>query len=154
MAGNEIHLDKFNIGGAITKLEDLEKRVAKFHKQKTYGEILSEAREGLKKISSREMSLDEYKTYIEGELQRIHKNDSRNLDEEETYWERRLKRLKARLKAEQELFEHEMPLQKTYELEMAEVVQKAKDGSPDSLLPEKPIIGVPARFLLNMLDGN
>ena len=48
--GNEIHLDNVYIGAAVTLMEDLERRVENFHKQKTYDEILSEARDGLKKI--------------------------------------------------------------------------------------------------------
>ncbi len=228
MSGNEIHLDNFYIGGAVTLMEDLERRVENFHKQKTYDEILSEARDGLKKISPQEMSFDEYKAYIEGELQNIprnitrhrdevtvcisdagfqamqndpeyeawvldsvreelsfpdylcgypgtygrydvmqfgankedfrghmsaiHKNDSRHV-EEETYWERRLKRLKARLKAEQELFEHEQILQKVCdESAQIESIQRAREGLTDSFAPEKPIIGVPAKFLLSMLE--
>ena len=228
MAGNEIYLDNFYIGGAVTLMEDLERRVENFHKQKTYDEILSEARDGLKKISPQEMSFDEYKAYIEGKLQNIprnftrhrdevtvvisdagfhamqndpeyeawvldsvreelsfpdylcgypgtygryevmqfgetkedfrghmsaiHKNDSRHV-EEETYWERRLKRLKARLKAEQELFEHEQILQKgCEESAQIEAIQRAKEGLTDSFAPEKPIIGVPAKFLLSMLE--
>jgi predicted nucleic acid-binding Zn-ribbon protein len=231
MMGNEIHLDNSYIGGAVTMMEDLERRVENFHKTKTYDEILSEAREGVKKISPQEMTLDEYKAYIEGELQNIprnvtryrdqvtvvisdagyeamqndsdyeawvlngvreelnfpdylccypgtygrydvmefgatkedfrghmsaiHKNDSHNnLQEEETYWDRRLKRLKARLKAEQELFEHEMILQKEYETELNKAIQEAKANLNDSQAPEIPITGVPAKFLLSMLDGN
>ena len=228
--GNEIHLDNGNIGGAVTLMEDLERRVENWHKQKSYAEILSEAREGLKKISPQEMSLDDYKDYIEGELQNIprnftryrddvtivisdagfeamqndsdyeawvldsvreelsfpdylcaypgtygrydvmefgankedfrghmsaiHKNDSRHV-EEETYWERRLKRLKARLKAEQELFQQEMILQKTSnEAAQVEALQKAREGLTDPFAPQKPIIGVPASYLLSMLGGN
>ena len=231
MTGNEIYLDNSYIGGAVTMMEDLERRVENFHKTKTYDEILSEAREGVKKISPQEMTLDEYKAYIEGELQNIprnvtryrdqvtvvisdagyqtmqndseyeawvlnsvreelsfpdylccypgtygrydvmefgatkedfrghmsaiHKNDSpNNLQEEETYWDRRLKRLKARLKAEQELFEHEMILQKEYEIELNKAIQEAKANLNDSQAPEIPITGVPAKFLLSMLDGN
>ena len=231
MAGNEIHLENFYIGGAVTLMEDLERRVENFHKQKTYDEILSEAREWLKKISPQEMTLDEYKTYIEGKLQNIprnftryrddvtvvisdagyeamqnnpdyeawvldsvreelsfpdylcgypgtygrydvmqfgatkedfrghmsaiHKNDSRNVNQEETYWELRLKRLKARLKAEQELFEKEMILEKSYiDAAQIEALQRAAEGLPDSVAPQKPIIGVPASYLLSMLDGN
>ena len=229
MAGNEIHLDNFCIGSVVTVMEDLERRVENFHKQKTYDEILSEAREGLKKISPQEMTLDEYKAYIEGEIQNIprnftryrddvtvcisdagfqamqndseyeawvlesireelsfpdylcgypgtygrydvmqfgatkedfrghmsaiHKNDSRHV-EEETYWERRLKRLKARLKAEQELFEHEQILQKINdESAQVEAIQRAKEGLTDSFAPQKLIIGVPVSYLLSML-GN
>lgn len=228
MAGNEIHLDNGYIGGAVTMMEDLERRVENWHKTKTYDEILSEAREGLNKISPQEMTLDEYKAYIEGELQNIprnitrhrdqvtivisdagfeamqndsdyeawvlngvreelsfpdylcgypgtygrydvmefgatkedfrghmsaiHKNDSRHV-EEETYWERRLNRLKARLKAEQELFEHEMTLKKEYESELNEAILAAKAGLTDSQLPETPIVGVPASYLLSMLDA-
>jgi len=228
MAGNEIYLDNFYIGGAVTLMEDLERRVENFHKQKTYDEILSEARDGLKKISPQEMSFDEYKAYIEGKLQNIprnftrhrdevtvvisdagfhamqndpeyeawvldsvreelsfpdylcgypgtygryevmqfgetkedfrghssaiHKHDSRHV-EEETYWDRRLKRLKARLKAEQELFEHEQILQKgCEESAQIEAIQRAKEGLTDSFAPEKPIIGVPAKFLFSMLE--
>ena len=66
MTGNEIHLDNFYIGGAVTLMEDLERRVENFHTPKTYDEILSEARDGIKKISPQEMTLDEYKAYIEG----------------------------------------------------------------------------------------
>lgn len=230
MNGNEIHLDNFYIGGAVTTMEDLERRVENFHKQKTYDEILAQVRDGFKKISPQEMSLDEYKSYIEGELQNIprnftryrddvtvvisdagframqndptyeawvldsvreelsfpdylcgypgtygrydvmqfgaskedfrghmsaiHKHDARHV-EEETYWELRLKRLKARLKAEQELFEHEQLLQKACdESAQLEALQRAREGLTDSLAPEKPIIGVPASYLLSMLDGN
>ena len=229
--GNEIRLGNSYIGGAITLMEDLERRVENFHKLKTYDEILSEAREGLKKTSPQEMTLDEYKAYIEGRLQNIprnftryrdevtivisdagyqamqndsdyeawvldsvreelavpdylcgypgtyghydvmefgatkedyrghmsaiHKNDSRNINEEETYWERRLKRLKARLKAEQELFEHEQLLQKACdETAQVEAIQRVKEGLTDPFAPEKPIIGVPASYLLAMLDAN
>lgn len=228
MAGNEIHLDNLYIGDAINLMEDLERRVENFHKQKTYDEILSEARDGLKKKSSQEMTFDEYKSYIEGELQNIprnitrhrddvtvvisdagfqamqndpeyetwvldsvreelsfpdylcgypgtygrydvmqfgaskedfrghmsaiHKNDSRCV-EEETYWERRLKRLKARLKAEQELFEHEQLLQKVSdESAQVEALQRAKEGLTDPFAPQKPIIGIPASYLLSMLN--
>ena len=226
---NEIHLDNLFIGGAVSLMEDLERRVENFHKPKTYDEILSEARDGLKKTSPQEMTLDEYKAYIEGELQNIprnltryrddvtivisdegyqamqsdsayeawvldsvreelsfpdylccypgtygrheviqfgatkedyrgqssaiHKNDSRHI-EEETYWERRLKRLKARLKAEQELFEHEQLLQKVSdESAQVEAIQKARAGLIDPFAPQKPLIGVPARYLLSMLDA-
>ena len=225
--GNEIHLDNVYIGAAVTLMEDLERRVENFHKQKTYDEILSEARDGLKKILPSEMSLDEYKTYIESLLQNIprnitrhrddvtvvisddgyramqndseyeawvidsvrrelsvpdylcgypgtygrreviqfgatkeeyrgqscaiHKNDSPHV-EEETYWERRLKRLKARLKAEQELFEHEQILLKgSDESAQVEAIQKAREGLTDPFAPQKPIIGVPAAYLLSML---
>lgn len=228
MAGNEIHLDNFCIGNLVMTMEDLERRVDNFHKQKTYDEILSEARDGLKKTSTQEMSLDEYKAYIEGELQNIprnftryrddvtivisdagyqamqndseyeawvlngvreelsfpdylccypgtygrheviqfgatkedyrgqslaiHKNDSPHV-EEETYWERRLKRLKARLKAEQELFEHEQSLQKVSdESAQVEAIQKTKEGLTDPFAPQKPIVGVPASYLLSMLN--
>ena len=230
MAGNEIHLDNLYIGGAINLMEDLERRVENFHKPKTYDEILSEARDGLKKISRQEMTLDEYKSYIEGQLQNIprnitrhrddvtivisdegfqamqndsdyeawvldsvreelsfpdylcgypgtygrheviqfgatkedyrgqsfaiHKNDSRHV-EEETYWERRLKRLKARLKAEQELFEHEQLLQKVNdESAQVEAIQRAKEGLIDPFAPQKPIIGIPASYLLSMLGAD
>lgn len=224
---NEIHLDNVYIGAAVTLMEDLERRVENFHKPKTYDEILSEARDGLKKISPSEMSLDEYKAYIESLLQNIprnitrhrddvtivisdagyramqndseyeawvidsvreelsfpdylcgypgtygrheviefgatkedyrghssaiHKNDSPRV-EEETYWERRLKRLKARLKAEQELFEHEQILLKVSdESAQVEAIQKAREGLTDPFAPQKPIIGVPASYLLSML---
>lgn len=229
MAGNEIHLDNFNIGGAVTLMENLERRVENFHKPKTYDEILAEARDGLKKTSPQEMSLDEYKAYIEGELQNIPRNFTRHRDdvtivisdagyqamqkdsdyeawvldsvreelsfpdylcgypgtygrheviqfgatkeeyrgqssairkhdsphvEEETYWERRLKRLEARLKAEQELFEHEQILQKgSDESAQVEAIQKEQDGLTDPFAPQKPIIGVPAKFLLSMLNS-
>ncbi|MBR3499459.1 MAG: hypothetical protein IKO05_10760 [Selenomonadaceae bacterium] len=225
--GNEIHLDNVYIGAAVTLMEDLERRVENFHKPKTYAEILSEARDGLKKISPSEMSLDEYKAYIESALQNIPRNITRHRDdvtvvisdegyramqndseyeawvidsvrkelsvpdylcgypgtygrreviqfgaskeeyrgqscairkndsphvEEETYWERRLKRLKARLKAEQELFEHEQILQKgSEESAQVEVIQKAREGLTDPFAPQKPIIGVPAAYLLSML---
>ncbi len=229
MSGNAIHLDNFYIGGAVSLMEDLERRVENFHKPKTYDEILSEARDGLKKTSPQEMTLDEYKAYIEGQLQNIprnltryrddvtivisdagyqamqsdsayeawvldrvreelafpdylccypgtygrheviqfgatkedyrgqssaiHKNDSPHV-EEETYWERRLKRLKARLKAEQELFEHEQLLQKVSdESAQVEALQRAKEGLVDPFAPQKPLIGVPARYLLAMLDA-
>ncbi|MBQ7454231.1 MAG: hypothetical protein IJS69_04185 [Selenomonadaceae bacterium] len=228
MIGNEIHLDNFYIGGAVRTMEDLERRVENFHKQRTYAEILSEARDGLEKVSLQDLTLDEYKAHIEGELQNIprnftrhrddvtivisdagframqndpayeawvldsvrkelavpdylcgypgtyghhsvmqfgakkedfrgqmcpiHKNDARHV-EEESYWDLRLKRLKARLKAEQELFEHEQLLQKACdESAQLEAIQRAKAGLTDSLLPEKPIIGVPASFLLSMLS--
>ena len=227
MAGNEIHLDNLYIGGAVNLMEDLERHVENFHKQKTYDEILSEARDGLKKKSPQEMTLEEYKSYIESELQNIprnitrhrddvtivisdagfkamqndpeyeawvldnvreelsfpdylcgypgtygrydvqefgatkedyrghmssiHKNDSRHV-EEETYWERRLKRLKARLKAEQELFEHEQLLQKANdESAQVEAIQRAKEGLTDPFAPQKQIIGIPASYLLSML---
>lgn len=230
MAGNAIRLDNGYIGGAVMLMENLEQRVENFHKPKTYAEILSEARNGLKETSPQEMTLDEYKTYIEGKLQNIprnitrhrdevtiviseagyramqndsdyeawvlnavreelavpdylcgypgtygrydvmefgatkedyrghmsaiHKNDLRHV-EEETYWERRLKRLKARLKAEQELFEHEQLLMKACdESAQVEAIQRAKDGLTDPFAPEKPIIGVPASYLLAMLDAN
>ena len=229
MAGNEIHLDNLYIGGAVNLLEDLERRVENWHKEKTYDKILSEARDGLKKISPQEMTLDEYKEYIESQLQNIprhftrhrdevtvcisdagyeamqndsdyeawvlesvreelsfpdhlcgwpgtygrydvmqfgaskedfrghmsaiHKNDSHHV-EEETYWEQRLKRLKARLKAEQELFEHEQILQKAYdESAQVEAIQRAAEGLIDPFAPQKPIIGVPASYLLSMLTA-
>lgn len=230
MTGNEIHLDNCYIGGAVTLMEDLDRRVENWHTSRTYAEILSEARDGLKKISPQEMSLDEYKAYIEGKLQNIPRNITRHRDdvtivisdegfsamqndpdyeawvldsvreelsfpdylcgypgtyghheviqfgatkedyrgqsfairkndshhvEEETYWERRLKRLKSRLKAEQELFEQEQILQKACdESAQVEALQRAKSGLTDSFAPEKPIIGVPAKFLLSMLSGN
>ena len=88
-----------------------------------------------------------------GHMSAIHKNDSRNLNEEETYWDRRLKRLKARLKAEQELFEQEMILQKVSDdSAQVEAIQKTKEGLTDPFAPEKPIIGVPAKYLLSMLE--
>lgn len=229
MAGNEIHLDNFCIGETVTLMENLERRIENFHKQKTYDEILSEARDGLKKISPQEMSRDEYKSYIEsalqniprnftryrdqvtvvisdagyeamqnnpdyeawvldsvreelsfpdylcgypgtyghydvmqfgatkeeyrGQMSAIHKNDLRHV-EEETYWERRLKRLKARLKAEQELFEHEQLLEKINdESAQIEAIQRAKKGLTDPFAPQKPIIGVPAKYLLDMLSA-
>ena len=229
MASNAIHLDNVYIGSAVSLMEDLERRVENFHKPKTYDEILSEARDGLKKTSPQEMTLDEYKAYIEGQLQNIprnltryrddvtivisdagyaamqsdsayeawvldrvreelafpdylccypgtygryeviqfgatkedyrgqssaiHKHDSPHV-EEETYWERRLKRLKARLKAEQELFEHEQLLQKVNdESAQVEALQRAKEGLIDPFAPQKPLIGVPARYLLSMLDA-
>ncbi len=231
MTGNEIHLDNLCIGGAVTLMEDLERRVENFHNTpETYDEILSRARDGLKKISPQEMSLDDYKSYIEAQIQNIPRHFSRYRDdvtvvisdagfaamqndpayeawvldgvreelncpdylcfypgtyghhevmefgatredfrghmsaihkhdaphvEEETYWERRLKRLKARLKAEQELFEHEQLLQAACdESAQLQALQRAQDGLTDSFSPEKPIIGVPAKYLLAMLDGN
>ena len=230
MAGNAIRLDNGYIGGAVMLMEDLELRIKNFHKPKTYDEILAEARNGIKETSPQEMTLDEYKTYIEGQLQHIprditrhrdevtviisdagyramqndsdyeawvlnavreelavpdylcgypgtygrydvmefgatredyrghmsaiHKNDSRHV-EEETYWERRLKRLKARLKAEQELFEHEQLLMKACdESAQVEALQRAEAGLTDSFAPEKPIIGVPASYLLAMLNAD
>ena len=231
MAGNAIHLDNSYIGDAVNVMENLERRVENFHKPKTYAEILSEARNGLEKISPQDMTLDEYKTYIEGELQNIPRHFSRYRDDvtivisdagyqamqndsayeawvlnfvreelnfpdylcgypgtnghydvmefgatredfrgqmwskpknnslnrpdnEESYWDLRLKRLKARLKAEQEFFEHERILQKACdESAQVEAIQRAQDGLTDSALPEQPIIGVPAKFLLSMLDG-
>lgn len=230
MASNAIRLDNGYIGGAVTLMEDLERRVENFHKPKTYDEILSEARDGLKETSPQDMTLDEYKAYIEGKLQNIprnftryrdevtvvisdagyaamqndsayeawfldsvreglsvpdylcgylgtygrydvmefgatreeyrghmsaiHKHDSRQV-EEETYWERRLKRLKARLKAEQELFEHERLLLKgCEESAQIEAIQRAEEGLTDSFAPEKPIIGVPAWYLLSMLNAD
>lgn len=225
----EIHLDNVCIGNLVTTMEDLERRVERWHKEKSYNEILSEARDGLKKTSPQEMTLDEYKTYIEGQLQNIprnitrhrdqvtivisdagfeamqndseyeawvldsvreelsfpdylcgypgtygrydvmefgatkedfrghmsaiHKNDSRHV-EEETYWERRLKRLKARLKAEQELFEHEQLLQKVNDKSaQVEAIKKTQEGLTDPFAPQKPIIGVPASYLLSMLNA-
>ena len=230
MVGNEIHLDNLIIGEAVMLMENLERRVENFHKEKSYDEILSEARDGLKKISPQEMTRDEYKAYIEGRLQNIPRNITRHRDdvtivisdagyeamqndssyeawvldsvreelsfpdylcgypgtygrreviqfgatkedyrgqssairkndsphvEEETYWERRLKRLKARLKAEQELFEHEKILEKISD-ESAEVeaIQKAREGLTDPFAPQKPIVGVPASYLLSMLTAD
>ena len=229
MNGKEIHLDNVFIGGSVNYLENLERRVENFHRERTYDEILSEIRDGLKEISPQEMTLDEYKDYIEGKLQNIprnitrhrddvtvvisdagfaamqndpdyeawvldsvreelsfpdylcgypgtygrydvmefgaskedfrghmsaiHKNDSHHV-EEETYWEQRLKRLKARLKAEQELFEHEQILQKAYdESAQVEAIQRAAEGLIDPFAPQKPIIGVPASYLLSMLTA-
>lgn len=225
----EIHLDNLVIGNAVTMMENLERRVENFHATKTYDEILSQARDGLKETSPQDMSFDEYKAYIESQLQNIPRHFSRHRDdvticisdagfhamqndptyeawvlesvqeelsfpdylcgypgtygrheviqfgatredyrgqssaihkndrpyvEEETYWERRLKRLKARLKAEQEFFEHEQLLQRACdESAQLQALQRARDGLTDSLLPEKPIIGVPAAYLLSMLDG-
>ena len=231
MANNAIHLDNFILGDAVNMLENLERRVENFHKPKTYEQILSEARNGLEETSPQDMTLDEYKTYIEGELQKIprhftrhrddvtivisdagysamqndsdyeewvlnsvreelnfpdylcgypgtygrhvtlefgatredsrgyshaiRRNDFRRPDTEETYWELRLKRLKARLKAEQEFFEHERILQKACdESAQVEAIQCARDGLTDSSLPEQPIIGVPAKFLLSMLTAD
>ena len=232
MSKNAIHLDNFFFGDAVNMLENLERRVENFHKPKTYDQILSEARNGLEKISTQDMTLDEYKTYIEGELQKIPRHFTRHRDDvtivisdagyqamqndsdyeawvlnsvreglsfpdylwaypgtngrydvmefgatredfrghmwskpknhslnrpdnEETYWDLRLKRLKARLKAEQELFEHELILKKACdESAQLEASQRAQDGLTDSALPEQPIIGVPAKFFLSMLDAN
>lgn len=230
MAGNAIRLDNGYIGGAVTLMEDLERRVENLRKPKTYAEILSEARDGLKVTSPQEMTFDDYKAYIEGELQNIPRNITRHRDEvtvvisdagyramqsdpdyeawvlnrvreelsfpdylcgypgtygryeviqfgatredyrgqstairkhdnphvdEETYWERRLKRLKARLKAEQELFEHEQLLQKACdESAQVEALRRAEEGLTDPFAPQKPIIGVPARYLLGMLDAD
>ena len=81
MVGNEIHLDNLIIGGAVNLMEDLERRVENFHKEKSYDEILSEARDGLKKISPQEMTFDEYKAYIEGLLQNIPRNITRHRDD-------------------------------------------------------------------------
>lgn len=224
----EIHLDNVYIGGAVTLMENLERRVENLNKPKTYAEILAEARDGLKETSPQEMSLDEYKSYIEGVLQNIPRNITRHRDdvticisddgframqddpayeawvidsvreelsfpdylcgypgtygrheviqfgatkedyrgqssaihkhdtphvEEETYWERRLNRLKARLKAEQELFEHEQLLQRACdESAQVEALARAKAGLSDSLAPERPIVGVPASYLLSMLN--
>ncbi len=230
MNGKEIHLDNVFIGGAVNYLENLERRVENFHRERTYDEILSEIRDGLKEISPQEMTLDEYKDYIEGKLQNIprnitrhrdevtvvisdagfiamqndpdyeawvldsvreelsfpdylcgypgtygrydvmefdatkedfrghmsaiHKRDSRHV-EEESYWDLRLKRLKARLNAEQELFEKEQLLQKAFdESAQLEAIERAEAGLPDSLAPKKPIIGIPASYLLSMLDAN
>ena len=230
MSNNAIHLDKNFIGDAVNLLENLERRVENFHKPKTYAQILSEARNGIEKISPRDMTPDEYKTYIEGELQNIprhfsrhrddvtivisdagysamqndsdyeawvlnsvreglsfpdylcgypgnhgrhvtlqfgatredfrgyshaiRRNDFRRPDTEESYWDLRLKRLKARLKAEQELFEREQILQKSCdESAQLEAIRRAREGLTDSTLPEQPIIGVPAKFFLSMLDG-
>ena len=228
---NAIHLDNFAIGGAVNLMENLERRVENLHKPKTYAEILSQARDGLEKISTQDMSPDEYKAYIEGELQNIprhfsrhrdnvtivisdagysamqndptyeawvldrvreelnfpdylcgypgtygrhvtfefgatredsrgysyaiRRNDSFNRpDTQETYWELRLKRLKARLKAEQELFEHEQILRKACDsAAQVEAIQRAREGLTDSLTPEQPIVGVPAKFFLSILDG-
>ena len=196
----------------------------------SYAQILSEARDGLEKISPQDMSPEEYKAYVEGELQNIprhfsrhrddvtivisdaaysamqndptyeawvlnsvredlsfpdylcgypgtygrhevlefgatredfrgystaiHKHDTRHV-EEETYWDRRLKRLKARLKAEQELFEHEQLLRKACDsAAQIEAIQRAREGLTDSLTPEQPIIGVPAKFFLSMLTAD
>ena len=232
MANNAIHLDNFFFGEAVNMLENLERRVENFHKPKTYDQILSEAHNGLEKISPQEMTLDDYKTYIEGELQNIPRHFTRHRDDvtivisdagyqamqndsdyetwvlnsvreelsfpdylcgypgtngrydvmefgasredfrghmwskpknnslnrpvnEETYWDLRLKRLKARLKAEQELFEHEQILQKACdESAQLEAIQRAQDGLTDSALPEQPIIGVPAKFFLSMLTAD
>ena len=232
MPNNAIHLDNCIIGDAVNLMENLERRVENFHKPKTYDQILSEARNGLEKISPQDMTLDEYKNYIEGELQNIPRHFTRHRDDvtivisdagyqemqndsdyeawvlnsvreglsfpdylwaypgtngrydvmefgatredfrghmwskpknnslnrsdnEETYWELRLKRLKARLKAEQELFERERILQKTCdESAQIEAIQRAQDGLTDSALPEQPIIGVPAKFFLSMLTAN
>lgn len=224
----EIHLDNAYIGNAVTMMEDLERRVERWHKEKSYDELLTEAREGLKATSPQDMTLDEYKAYIESQLQNIPRNFTRHHDqvtivisdagyramqndseyeawvlnsvreelafpdylcgypgtygryevmefgatkedyrgqssaiqkndsphvEEETYWDRRLKRLKARLKAEQELFEHEQLLQKVSdESAQVEEIQKTKEGLTDPFAPQKPIIGVPASYLLSMLN--
>ena len=225
---NAIHLDNFVIGGAVNLMENLERRVENFHKPKTYAEILSEARDGLETTSPQDMSPDEYKAYVEGELQNISRHFSRHRDDvtivisdaayasmqndlayeawvfdsvrkelavpdylcgypgncgrhdvlifgatredfrghshairrndfrrpntQESYWELRLKRLKARLKAEQELFEHEQLLQKACDsAAQVEAIQRAREGLTDSLSPEQPIVGVPAKFLLSML---
>ena len=228
---NAIHLDNCIIGGAVNLMENLERRVENFHKPKTYAEILSQARDGLEKISPQDMSPDEYKAYVEGELQNIARHFSRHRDDvtivisdagyaamqndsayeawvldrvreelnfpdylcgypgtygrhvtfefgatredfrghsyairrkdslnrpdtEETYWELRLKRLKARLKAEQELFEHEQILRKACDSSaQIEANQRAREGLTDSLTPEQPIVGVPAKFFLSILDG-
>ena len=229
MAGNEIHLDNFCIGELVTQMEDLERRVDNFHAKKTYDEIFSEVRDGLKKISPKKMTLDDYKAYIEGKIQNIprnftryrddvtvcisdagfqamkddssyetwvldsiredlsfpdylcgypgtygrhevikfgetkedyrgyssaiHKNDSPHV-EEENYWQRRLKRLKARLKAEQELFEHEKLLEKACdESAQVESIKKAAEGLIDPFAPQKPIVGVPAEYLLAMFNA-
>lgn len=230
MSGNAIRLDNGYIGGAVTLMENLERRVENLRKPKTYAEILSEARDGLKVTSPQEMTFDDYKAYIEGELQNIPRNITRHRDEvtvvisdagyramqsdstyeawvlnrvreelsfpdylcgypgtygryeviqfgatredyrgqstaihkhdkphvdEETYWERRLKRLKARLKAEQELFEHEQLLQKACdESAQVEALRRARDGLTDPFAPQKPIIGVPAKYLLGMLEAD
>ena len=82
----------------------------------------------------------------------IRRNDFRRPDTQETYWDLRLKRLKARLKAEQELFEHEQLLRKACDsAAQVEAIQRAREGLTDSSLPEQPIIGVPAKFFLSML---
>ena len=98
------------------------------------------------------MSFGARKEDFRGQMTAIHKHDTRHV-EEESYWDLRLKRLKARLKAEQEFFEHEQLLQKSCdESAQLEAIQRAKEGLTDSLAPEKPLIGVPASFLLSMLS--
>ena len=90
-----------------------------------------------------------------GHMSAIHKNDSRHGVEEETYWERRLKRLKARLKAEQELFEHERLLQRACASSaQVEALQRVEDGLTDPFAPQQPIVGVPASYLLAMLAAD
>ena len=78
MSGNAIRLDNGYIGGAVTLMENLERRVENLRKPKTYAEILSEARDGLKVTSPQEMTFDDYKAYIEGELQNIPRNFTRH----------------------------------------------------------------------------
>lgn len=51
MSGNAIRLDNGYIGGAVTLMENLERRVENLRKPRTYAEILSETRDGLKVTS-------------------------------------------------------------------------------------------------------
>ena len=62
-------------------MEDLARRVDNFRKQKSYDEILADVRDGLKSKSPQDMSLDEYKAYIEGKLQNIPRNITRHRDQ-------------------------------------------------------------------------
>ncbi|MCR5833784.1 MAG: hypothetical protein K6G55_03955 [Selenomonadaceae bacterium] len=228
MSDNAVRLDKFCIGNMVEVMEDLERRAEDLRCEKSYAEILAEAREGIEKTSPQDMTLDEYKEYIESKLQNIgrhytrhrdnvtivisdsgyqamqrdseyeawvietvkkdlscpdylcgypgtygrneviqfgatreeyrgqsyaiSKNDSRNTNEEESYWSRRLDRLKARLKAEQEWFEHEQILKSSSdEYAQLEAIRRAEEALTNPEMPEIPITGVPANFLLSML---
>ena len=71
---------------------------------------------------------------------------------EESFWTMRVNRLKKRLEAEQELFLKERQLLEAAE-SFAEMRAAQLDNPSDSERPELPITGVPASFLLSMLDG-
>ena len=156
MSNNALYSDNIAITSVGNTLNGFQKRINNVGNNQNYEEILQAVKTQINSTekSSSDMAMNDYKEYINDRLQITKRKLMRyQNDETEDFWTQRLKRMKKRFEMEQEMFDNLYEL-KQISKHKAEVksAQMEAEGLIDTSNPMPVITGIPAKYLLSMLE--
>ena len=157
MSNNTLYSDNIPIISVGNALNGFQKRINNVSNNQNYEEILQAVKTQINSTakSTANMAINEYKEYVNDRLQITKRNLIRyQNDETEDFWTQRLKRMKKRFEMEQEMFDnlYELKQISRHKAEVKSAQMKA-DGLVDTSNPMPVITGIPAKYLLSMLEA-